>query len=78
MGSGLDSSASNHISGNPHLFSHFTNSISLPSVTLANGSKAVAKAIGTTKPLPSLPLDFVLYLPHCPFNLVSLVKLRVP
>ena len=57
------------------MFSHFTNSISLPSVTLADRSKAVVKAVGTAKPLPSLPLDSVLYLPYCPFNLVFVSKL---
>lgn len=56
----LDLGASNHISDNPHLFSHFTSSVSLPSVTLANGSKAVAKIVGIAKPLPSLPLSFSL------------------
>ena len=67
----LDSGASNHISSNPHLFSHFNNSTSLPFVTLANGSKTNARAIGGAKPLPNMSFDSVLYIPQCPFNLVS-------
>ena len=44
-------------------------------VTLANGSQTIAKGIGSTCPLPSLPLTFVLYAPDSPFNLISISKL---
>ena len=71
----LDSGASDHISGNPHVLTQITNIVSLPPVTLANGSKADVQAIGCAKPLPSLALDSVLYIPKCPFNLVSVSKL---
>jgi len=71
----LDSGASDHISGNPYLLSNITDSKSMPSITLANGTTTVAKAIGRAHPLPSLPLDSVLYIPKCPFNLVSVSKL---
>lgn len=54
------------------MLSHFTNVISLPLVTLANGLKIVAKAVGCTHPISSLPLDFVLYVPNYPFNLMSI------
>ena len=70
----VDSGASEHISGNPHLFSHFLKSAPLPSVTVANGSHAVPKAVGSAEPLPTVPLEHVLYIPHCPFNLVSVSK----
>lgn len=71
----LDSGVSNHISGNSLLLYHITYSNSLPSITLANGSKQVVTAVGSAKPLPSVPLDFVLYFPSCPFNLVSVSRL---
>ena len=71
----LDSSASNHISGNKDLFSSLTTTPTLPTVTLANGSQTVAKGIGLAHPLPSLPLTSVLYTPECPFNLISISKI---
>lgn len=71
----LDSGASDHISRNLRLLSHFINATSISSVTFANGSKAGVKAVGRAHPLPSLPLDSVLYIPNCPFNLVLVSKL---
>ena len=44
-------------------------------VTLANGSQTIAKGVGSTCPLPSLPLTYVLYVPDSPFNLMSISKL---
>ena len=35
----------------------------------------MAKGIGLTHPLPSLPLTSVLYTPECPFNLISIRKI---
>ncbi|RVW99738.1 hypothetical protein CK203_029151 [Vitis vinifera] len=60
----LDSGASDHISGNKHLFSSITTTSALPTVTLANGSQTMAKGIGLAHPLPSLPLHSVLYAPE--------------
>ena len=71
----LDSGASDHISGNSSLFSHFNHSKSFSSVTLADGTKSIVKAVGHANPLPNLSLDSVIYLPNCPFNLVSVSKL---
>ena len=71
----LDSRASDHLSGNKDLFSSITTTFALPTVTLANGSQTVAKGIGLTLPLPSLPLTSVLYTPKCPFNLISVSKI---
>ena len=71
----LDSSASDHISGNKDLFSSLTTTPTLPTVTLANGSHTVAKGIGLAHPLPSLPLTSVLYTHECPFNLISISKI---
>ena len=56
----LDSGASDHISGNKDLFSSITTTSALPTVTLANGFQTMAKGFGSTHPLPSLPIHFVL------------------
>ena len=71
----LDSGASDHISGNKDFFSSLTTTLTLPTVTLANGSQTVAKSIGLAHPLPSLPLTSVLYTLECPFNLISISKI---
>ncbi|RVW70458.1 Retrovirus-related Pol polyprotein from transposon RE2 [Vitis vinifera] len=71
----LDSRASDYLSGNKDIFSSITTTSALPTVTLANGSQTVAKGIGLTLPLPSLPLTSVLCTPECPFNLISISKL---
>jgi hypothetical protein len=47
----------------------------LPSITLAHGIQTKAIGIGQVNPLPSLSLDSVLYVPTCPFNLISVRKL---
>ena len=44
-------------------------------VTLPNGSQTMAKGIDSTRPPPSVPLIFVLYVTDCPFNLISINKL---
>ena len=71
----LDFGASNHLSGNKDIFSSLTFTSPLPMVILANVSQTIAKGIGLTCPLPSLPLTFVLYDPDSPFNLISFSKL---
>ena len=35
----------------------------------------MAKGISSTCPLPSVPLTSILYVPNCPFNLISSSKL---
>ena len=44
-------------------------------ITLANGSQTMTKGIGSSCPLPSIPLTFVLYVPDSPFNPISMNKL---
>nr|CAN76199.1 hypothetical protein VITISV_032532 [Vitis vinifera] len=44
----LDSGASDHISGNKHLFSSITTTSTLPTVTLVNGSQTMAKVCIST------------------------------
>ena len=71
----MDSGASDHISGNKSLLSNIVYSQSLPSITLANGIQTKPKGIGTAKPLSSVTLDSVLYVPGSPFNLASVSRL---
>ena len=71
----LDFGASDHISSNKDLFSSLAFLSPLPTITLANGSQTIAKGIGSTCPLPSLPLTFVLYVPDFPFKIFSISKL---
>lgn len=47
----------------------------LPSVPLANVSQIKCQDIIQTSPLPILTVDYMLYVPSCLFNLVSICKL---
>jgi len=71
----LDSGASDHLVGNPSLIYNLSPPKIPHNITLANGSKAQVTGIGQASPLPSLPLDYVLFVPGCPFNLISISKL---
>ena len=71
----LDFGASDHLYGNKDLFSSLTITSPLPIITLANGSQTMAKGISLACPLPSIPLTYALYVPDCPFNLISISKL---
>ena len=64
-----------HLSGNKDLFSSLTITSPLPMITLPNGSQTMAKEIGSTYHLPFVPLTSVLYVPNCPFNMISISKL---
>ncbi|KAL3007444.1 hypothetical protein AAZX31_08G334800 [Glycine max] len=71
----VDPGASDHIYGNYSLFS----SISSPKfphlITLAYGSKIASQGIGQVPLFLSLNLNFVFYIPNCPYNLISLGQL---
>ena len=71
----LDYGVSDHLFGNKNIFSSLTFISPLPMVTLAHRSQTIAKGIGSTCPLPSLPLTSALYVPDSPFNLISISKL---
>ena len=62
----LDFGASNHMIG--------TNLFSLPSLFQKHPQIKV-RVIEQTHPLPQLSLNFVLFVPGCPFNLISISKL---
>nr|KYP63464.1 Retrovirus-related Pol polyprotein from transposon TNT 1-94 [Cajanus cajan] len=59
---------------NQSYFSKLSFSDSLPLVTLADGSQIKVQGIGQIHPLPHLPLHSVLFVPGCPFNLISISK----
>ena len=71
----LDSGASDHLSGNKDLFSSFTITSPLPMITFANDTQTMAKGIGSTCPLTSLPLTSVIYVLDSPFNIIYVSKL---
>ena len=71
----LDSEASDHLYGNKDFFSSLTIISPLPMITLTNGSQTMAKGIDSACPLPFVPLNFVLYVPDWPFNMISFSKL---
>ena len=43
-------------------------------ISLANGSMVQVTGIGHASPLPSLSLDYVLFVPECPFDLILISK----
>ncbi|RCU34509.1 hypothetical protein DVA81_19450, partial [Acinetobacter baumannii] len=69
----IDSGATDHMTGNPKLFSTFHKHLS--SVTLADGSTSNVLGSGTINITPTLPLTSVLSLPQFSFNLVSVSKI---
>ena len=71
----IDSGATDHMCGNKLLFSSLTYSDTLPTITLADGTKTTVKGIGQTTPTSSLSLNLVLYVPDSSFNLISVSQL---
>ena len=67
----FDSGALNHISGHKSLFSKLSSPSMFPLVTLTNGSHTEVKGIGETHPVPFISLSSVLFIPNCPYNLIS-------
>nr|KYP49035.1 hypothetical protein KK1_029238 [Cajanus cajan] len=71
----LDSGASDHITSNKSMFSTMSPLKSPHLITLADGSRIAPKGIGQVSLSPSLHLNSVLFIPNCPFNLISLSQL---
>lgn len=70
-----DSGASDHIAGNPSLFSQIS-LLKLPRlITFAHGSKAKAIVIAQAQIGSSVTLESVLFIPGCPFNIISVSRL---
>ncbi|MCR2847985.1 hypothetical protein, partial [Heyndrickxia coagulans] len=57
----IDSSASNHMTGNPSLLSSFKPNSSTSIITLADESKSRALGSGIALPISSLPLSSILH-----------------
>jgi len=67
----FDSGAFDHIYGNKSSFSSFS-ILKIPHiVTVANGSKVASQGSGQVSLFPSLKLNSVLFIPQCPYNLIS-------
>jgi hypothetical protein len=73
----LDSGAPDHVVGNPSLIFNLLPPKIPHNITLANGSKTLVTGIGQALPLPSLSLNYVLFVPDLLilYQLVSLLVL---
>jgi len=71
----IDSSATDHVTGNSNLFSSFQSNTSTSNVTLADGSTSCVLRSGTITLTPLIPLSSVLHLPQLSFNLISVSTL---
>lgn len=70
----IDSGATNHMTGNPNIFSSFQpHKVPYP-VTVADGSTCNIIGSGTVKPTSSITLSSVLSIPKLAFNLISVSK----
>ncbi|KAK3025395.1 hypothetical protein RJ639_044650 [Escallonia herrerae] len=70
----IDSGATDHMTGNPKIFSSFRSHTAPSPVTIADGSNYTIKGSGTVKPTSSITLSSVLSLPLA-FNLMSVSRL---
>lgn len=68
----LDSGPSDHISGNLSLLYRLSPPKTPHTDTYAEGSKTHATGVGKASPLPTLPLNSVLFGHGCPFDLMML------
>ncbi|KAK3025978.1 hypothetical protein RJ639_040952 [Escallonia herrerae] len=71
----IDSGATDHMTGNPKIFSSFRSHTAPSPVTIADGSNYTIKGSGTVKPTSSITLSSVLSLPSLAFNLMSVSRL---
>lgn len=71
----IDSGASDHMTGNPTLFSSLDKHTSSSHVTIADGSTPHVLGSGTIELTPSVSLSSVLSLPNFSFNLLSVSKI---
>ena len=71
----IDSGATDHMTGNPAIYSSFKPHKSSSTVTVADGSSYHVTGTGIARPTSSITLSSVLGLPNLAFNLVSVSKL---
>lgn len=63
------------MTGNKSLLSHLSYSDSLHSVTVDDDSKIKVQSLNLAHPFSNLYLQYVLYIPSCPFNLIYVHKI---
>ncbi|GJR30034.1 hypothetical protein Tco_1106266 [Tanacetum coccineum] len=71
----IDSSASDHMTGNSHIFNNFDTHASSSYVTISDGSISQVLGSGTVNLRPSISLSLVLSLPKFSFNLLSVSRI---
>nr|GEU58021.1 uncharacterized mitochondrial protein AtMg00810-like [Tanacetum cinerariifolium] len=71
----IDSGASDHMTGNLHIFNNFDTHASLSHITTADGSISQVLGSGTVNLSPSISLSPVLSLPKFSFNLLSVSRI---
>ena len=69
----IDSGVTNHMTGNPSLFTTFQPHLSTYIVTLADGSTSCVLGSRTTHPTPLITLTFVLSLSNSLIHLIAVL-----
>lgn len=70
----IDLGATNHMTGDPNVFSSFQSHKALSPITIADGSTCNSVGYGIVKPTSSITLSSVLSLPMLAFNFISVSK----
>ena len=71
----IDSTTTDHMTGNSSLFTTFQSHPCTSTVTLADGSTSCVLGLETIHPTSLITLTFVISLPQFSFNLISMSKL---
>lgn len=71
----INTGASNHMTRNKYVLHDLFSTLSLPTITLENGTASRIESVGTTKNISSLPFSYVFYTPKFPFILSSIREL---
>lgn len=71
----IDSGATNHMTGNPNIFSSIRSHKAISHVTVANGSTCNSVGFGIVQPTSSITISFVISLPKLAFNLIYVSKI---
>lgn len=71
----IDSSATDHMTGNPDIFFHFRSYTASSSVTIADGTTYNIAGAGVVQPTSSSTLSSVLYLLSLVFNLIYVSRI---
>nr|XP_016463323.1 PREDICTED: uncharacterized protein LOC107786370 [Nicotiana tabacum] len=71
----MDSGATNHMTGNPNMFSSFRSHKAPSPITVVDGSTCSSVGSDIIKPTSSITLSSILCLPNLAFNLISVSKI---